>query len=89
MHIAEGDDGTIPLDAFLRAITAAAHAHGAIVILDCYQSAGAERIDPRALGVDICVGGMLKYLLGSAGIGYLCVRRGLIAALRRHRDLLA
>lgn len=106
VHIAEADDGTIPLDAFLsaiddetavvalshvcyrhggkipdadiRAITAAAHAHGAIVILDCYQSAGAERIDPRALGVDICVGGMLKYLLGSGGIGYLYVRRGLI-----------
>ena len=48
-----------------------AHDRGALVILDCYQSVGNEPIDVRALGVDFCVGGMLKYLLGSAGSGFL------------------
>lgn len=79
-HVCYRHGGKIP-DADIRAIVAVAHAHGAIVVLDCYQSAGSERIDPRALGVDICVGGMLKYLLGSGGIGYLYVRRGLIERL--------
>ncbi|WP_380871800.1 putative aminotransferase YcbU [Sphingomonas sp. DBB INV C78] len=109
VHIAEKEDGTIPLQPFLdaiddrtavvalshvcyrhggkipdydiRAIAAAAHRHGAIVILDCYQVAGSERIDPRALDVDVCVGGMLKYLLGTGGIGYLYVRRELVDRL--------
>lgn len=68
-------------DASICQIVELAHSVGAVVILDCYQSAGTELISPRALGVDICVGGMLKYLLGSAGVGYLYVRRGLIDQL--------
>ncbi len=51
-----------------------AHAHGARVLLDSYQAIGALRVDARALGVDFIVGGMLKYLLGTAGIGFLYVR---------------
>lgn len=76
-HICYRHGGKIP-DADIREIVRMAHAHGAIVILDCYQSAGSERIAPRDLGVDICVGGMLKYLLGTAGIGYLYIRGDLI-----------
>lgn len=79
-HVCYRHGGKIP-DADIREIVRIAHGHGAIVILDCYQSAGSERIDPRALGVDVCVGGMLKYLLGTAGIGYLYVRRELIGRL--------
>lgn len=79
-HICYRHGGKIP-DDDIREIVRIAHGHGAIVILDCYQSAGSERITPRALGVDICVGGMLKYLLGTAGIGYLYVRNGLIQQL--------
>lgn len=79
-HICYRHGSKIP-DADIREIVRLAHDRGAIVILDTYQSAGAERIEPRALGVDVCVGGMLKYLLGSGGIGYLHVRRDLIERL--------
>jgi selenocysteine lyase/cysteine desulfurase len=51
-----------------------AHAKGANVLLDCYQSAGSLDIDVKALDIDFAVGGMLKYLLGTAGIGFLYVR---------------
>ena len=51
-----------------------AHARGARVLLDTYQAIGAMRVDARALGVDFIVGGMLKYLLGTAGIGFLYVQ---------------
>jgi len=55
----------------VEAITRLAHEHGALVLLDSYQAAGAVPIDVAALGVDFLVGGALKYLLGSAGVGYL------------------
>ena len=58
-----------------------AHERGALVLLDCFQSVGAVDIDVGALGVDFAVGGMLKYLLGTAGIGFLYVARRHIAAL--------
>src|ERR1700686_4274780 len=51
-----------------------AHAKGAKVLLDCYQSVGSLDIDVKALDVDFAAGGMLKYLLGTAGIGFLYVR---------------
>jgi selenocysteine lyase/cysteine desulfurase len=51
-----------------------ARAQGAKVLLDCYQSVGSMDIDVKALDVDFAVGGMLKYLLGTAGIGFLYVR---------------
>lgn len=65
----------------IREIARIAHDRGALVILDCYQSIGTEPIDVRALGVDFCVGGMLKYLLGSAGSGFLWVRGALATAM--------
>jgi len=58
-----------------------AHARGALVLLDAFQSAGAVDIDVAALGVDFAVGGMLKYLLGTAGVGYLYVAKRHIEAL--------
>ncbi len=62
-------------------ITRLAHAHGARMLVDSYQAAGAVDIDVRKLDVDFLVGGMLKYLLGTAGIGFLYVRRDLIDLL--------
>jgi selenocysteine lyase/cysteine desulfurase len=62
----------------VAAIARLAHAKGALLLLDCYQSVGTETIDPRALGVDFAIGGMLKYLLGTAGLGFLYVRGALI-----------
>jgi selenocysteine lyase/cysteine desulfurase len=58
-----------------------AHARGAKVMLDCYQAVGAMTIDVKKLGVDFAVGGMLKYLLGTAGLGFLYVRDEWISSL--------
>ena len=58
-----------------------ARAKGARVLLDCYQSVGSLDIDVRNLDVDFAVGGMLKYLLGTAGIGFLYVRGALVQSL--------
>jgi selenocysteine lyase/cysteine desulfurase len=58
-----------------------AHAKGAKVLIDCYQSVGSCDIDVKALDLDFAVGGMLKYLLGTAGIGFLYVRDTLIESL--------
>jgi selenocysteine lyase/cysteine desulfurase len=58
-----------------------AHAKGAKVLLDCYQSVGSLDIDVKALDVDFAAGGMLKYLLGTAGIGFLYVRDSLVQSL--------
>src|ERR1700678_2881036 len=51
-----------------------ARAKGAKVLLDCYQSVGSLDIDVKALDLDFAVGGMRKYLLGTAGIAFLYVR---------------
>ena len=58
-----------------------ARAKGARVLLDCYQSVGSINIDVKALDVDFAAGGMLKYLLGTAGIGFLYVRDSIIESL--------
>ena len=63
------------------AIGRLAHERGAKMLVDSYQAVGSLEIDVRALDVDFLVGGMLKYLLGTAGIGFLYVRKGLIADL--------
>lgn len=65
----------------VAAIAKLAHAKGAHLLLDCYQSVGTETIDLPALGVDFAIGGMLKYLLGTAGLGFLYVRHALIEQL--------
>jgi selenocysteine lyase/cysteine desulfurase len=58
-----------------------ARAKGARVLLDCYQSVGSLDIDVKALDVDFAAGGMLKYLLGTAGIGFLYARGSLVREL--------
>src|SRR5262249_59206062 len=55
-----------------------AHERGARVLLDCYQAVGGLTVDVKKLEVDFAVGGMLKYLLGTAGIGLLSVREALV-----------
>ena len=65
----------------IKEIVRLAHRSGAHVLLDSFQLAGTESLDVQGLGVDFVVGGMLKYLLGSAGIGYLYVRQALIEEL--------
>ena len=62
-----------------RAIIERAHRVGAHVILDLFQAAGTIPIDVRALGCDFAVGGVLKWLCGGPGVGYLYVRSDLRA----------
>ena len=65
----------------VEAIVARAHAAGAHVVLDAYQSAGAVPLDVTALGVDFAVGGSVKWLCGGPGNGWLYVRPDLAARL--------
>jgi selenocysteine lyase/cysteine desulfurase len=58
-----------------------ARAKGAKVLLDCYQSVGSLDIDVKALDVDFAAGGMLKYLLGTAGIGFLYAKESCVRSL--------
>jgi selenocysteine lyase/cysteine desulfurase len=58
-----------------------AHERGALVVLDAYQAIGTYPLDVRALGVDVLAAGVLKYLLGSAGLGFMWCRRGLAESL--------
>jgi kynureninase len=57
-----------------QAIINRAHAVGALVVLDCYQSAGTVPIAVKDLNVDFIVGGSVKWLCGGPGAGYLYVR---------------
>jgi selenocysteine lyase/cysteine desulfurase len=55
-----------------------AHERGAYVLLDAFQSIGTLPIDVRELDIDFLGAGVLKYLLGSAGLGFLYAKRGLV-----------
>ncbi len=61
----------------LASITERAHAVGAMVLADLYQSAGTVPVNVRELGVDFATGGSVKWLCGGPGAGYLYVRRDL------------
>ncbi len=56
-------------------VTRLAHERGARVLVDAYQAIGAVPVDVRALGADFLAAGVLKYLLGSAGLAFLYCRR--------------
>jgi len=65
-----------------RAIIERAHRVGAHVILDVFQAAGTVLIDLHKLGTDFAVGGVLKWLCGGPGVGYLYVRPDLRAKFK-------
>ena len=58
-------------------ISKMAHAHGAILIVDASQTAGALQIDMQAMGVDVLCFTGHKGLLGPQGTGGLCIRPGI------------
>ena len=58
-------------------IAQVAHERGALCLLDAYQAAGSYPLDATELGVDALAAGVLKYLLGSAGLAFLWTRPGL------------
>jgi selenocysteine lyase/cysteine desulfurase len=54
-----------------------AREHGALCLADSYQAAGAIPLDVSELGVDVLTAGTVKYLLASAGLAFMFVRRDL------------
>ncbi len=58
----------------IDAIAAKARSVGAITIIDGYQSVGTIPVDVRKSGVDVYIGGCLKWLCGGPGAAFLWVR---------------
>ena len=65
-----------------RAIIEKAHRVGAYVVLDTFQSLGSVPVDVQALNTDFACGGVLKWLCGGPGTGYLYVRPDLAPKLQ-------
>ena len=72
----------------------AAHSHGALMIVDATQSAGAIPIDVGASGVDALVAGSYKWLCGPFGVAVMYLAPHLQATLdpglvgfRSHREM--
>ena len=65
----------------VAAIARLAHEHGALCLADSYQAVGAVDLDVHELGADFLTGGTVKYLLASAGLGFLYVRGELLPGL--------
>jgi kynureninase len=56
------------------AIIEKAHQVGALVMLDTFHSLGTMPLDVQKLNVDFACGGVLKWLCGGPGVGFLYVR---------------
>jgi selenocysteine lyase/cysteine desulfurase len=61
----------------VKAVSAIAHARGALVFADIIQAVGAVPVDVKALGIDFAAAGTYKWLMGERGIGFLYVREDL------------
>ena len=57
----------------VAAIAAKARRVGAITVIDGYQAVGTIPVDVRALGIDVYIGGCLKWLCGGPGAAFLWV----------------
>ena len=66
----------------VRAIADAAHAAGALCLIDGYQTCGCVPIDVAAMDCDAFVGGCLKWVSGGPGNAFLYVRPSLIPQTR-------
>jgi kynureninase len=66
----------------VRAIADAAHAKGALCLIDGYQTCGCVPLDVRAMDCDAFVGGCLKWLSGGPGNAFLYVRPDLLPSVR-------
>lgn len=65
----------------IAAVAAAAHAKGALCLIDAYQSVGQVPTAVHASGVDFLLAGGLKWLLGGTGIVFVYVREALVPSL--------
>jgi selenocysteine lyase/cysteine desulfurase len=66
----------------VRAIADAAHAQGALCVIDGYQTCGCVPLDVGAMDCDAFVGGCLKWLSGGPGNAFMYVRPELIPKVR-------
>lgn len=78
----------------LAALAEAAHAHGALLIVDATQSAGAIPIDAPASGADVIIAGSYKWLCGPFGAAVMYLAPRLQSKLepgfvgfRSHKDM--
>jgi L-cysteine/cystine lyase len=76
-HISYNRGTRLPVERIIRA----AHAAGALVLLDAAQSVGQIEVDVRALDVDFYAFPAHKYVLGPDGVGALFVRPDLVERL--------
>ena len=65
----------------LGALARLAHAKGALLYVDAYQTLGTVPVDVAAAGVDFLASGNLKFLMGIPGIAFLYIRGELIERL--------
>ncbi len=63
-------------------VVARAKEMGAMVLLDCYQSAGTVPLAIEAWGVDMACGGSVKWACGGPGAAYLYVKPSLLPEMR-------
>jgi len=68
----------------LAAVSHIAHAHGALLLVDAAQSAGAVTIDVHRQGVDFLSAGACKWLLGPAGVAFFYGAKHLIKGMPPH-----
>ncbi len=59
----------------IKSIVNLAHARGIPVMVDAYQSVGSLTINFEELGADFLIGGVLKYMLGCPGLGFMLVNK--------------
>ena len=78
----------------VAALTEAAHKHGALLIVDASQSAGAVPIDVTTSGVDALVTASYKWLCGPFGVGVMYLAPDLqdkldpgLVGFRSHRNI--
>jgi kynureninase len=62
-----------------KAIIRAAHAKGAVAVVDAYQAVGTVPVDVVDLDADFFTGGSVKWLCGGPGAAYCYIRKDLIA----------
>lgn len=57
----------------IAAITEKARRVGAVTVIDGYQAVGTIPVDVRSLGIDVYIGGCLKWLCGGPGAAFLWI----------------
>jgi kynureninase len=77
-HVLFGSSATVDIPRIVRR----AHAVGATVLVDCYQSAGILPVELAAWDVDFACGGSVKWACGGPGAAWLYVAPRLLRHLR-------